>query len=178
MIAITMAIVATAGCSAGSNPSRVLPPVRVNPVVAHSAVPRPTTLVPAGSRLGSARELPVTGRLRIALRRAGAALNDIPARDYRGVEVDVYAIDLATRTRWVGGSLIAKHSSMRAEVSENDNGGYLIWRWSPMSGWRAWAVELTGPRGSGLPQCPAPIPASVARLWHVRHGACRSSLLR
>jgi hypothetical protein len=154
--------------------------------IAHSLAPSPTvspigsdphsTLLPTGTRHGSAVEIAVTPRIRAALVTSGAAMQELPRKDYSGVSVDLLAKDTSTGDRWAVGKLSVTNTSVRAAVAQQDNGGYQAWVDRPGSGWQASDVGGFGPPSSGQHPCPVPIPTAVRTLWKLRKDTCMSRL--
>ena len=117
------------------------------------------------------QNLVVTDRVRRALVAAGAALNHIPAVDYRGLTpgTTYLAYDPATRTYWAGAGLDPKRSSMRAMVSVQDDGAYLLFH---RRAGRAWQAADVGVAGVGGSPCTVPLPDAVRARWGWAHAAC------
>jgi hypothetical protein len=130
----------------------------------------PTTARPA------AENLVITSDIRSQLLQAGAALNGLPASAYTGlVSRDTYyAYDPVTATYWAGAGLLPSPSSLRAQVSGQDDGSYLLFR-RPAG--TAWTAEDVGLAGIGGTKCPTSVPASVLVVWHWAARSCRPAAL-
>ncbi|MGO9559738.1 MAG: hypothetical protein ACLPQS_15270 [Acidimicrobiales bacterium] len=124
-----------------------------------------TTSAPTGN-------LAVTNLVESELVAAGAALNSLPASDYTGLATGrtYYAYDAATKTYWAGAALVPSPSSTQAQVSVQDDGGYLLFM-RPAGG--AWKAQDVGLAGVGGTKCPESVPASILALWHWAAGTCR-----
>jgi hypothetical protein len=108
-----------------------------------------------------------------ALLQAGAALNGLQASDYTGLApgVTYYAYDGTTATYWAGAALVPSSSSMRAQVSVQDDGGYLLFSRPANGAWQVWDVGLAGTEGA---VCPVAVPSAILALWHWAPGTCRA----
>lgn len=122
---------------------------------------------------GGAQNLVVTNTLRAELLQAAAAGNGIPASDYSGLRPGqtYYAYDPATGTYWAGAALIPKSSSIKAQVSVQDDGAYLLFTKPSGGSWKVYPVGMTGVAGA---TCPVAVPPAVLRVWGWPAGACRS----
>ena len=143
---------------AASSPSSALP--RVATTDRHPATPT-----------GGALDLVVTDAVREQLVRAGAALHQLPASDYVGLEPGrtYYARDLATGQEWAAAGLQPAPGSYDAGVANQDQGAYMVFTRSPGGAWRGWETGLTGgPPG----RCPVTVPASVLAVWGWPAGTC------
>ena len=122
--------------------------------------------------VSSATNLALTNQVRGALLAAGAALNQIPATDYAGLRTGetYYAYDPATKTHWAGAALVPSPSSIRAQVSVQDDGAYLLFTRTASGSWRAYDVGLSGIEGA---KCPIAVPPSVLRVWGWPANSCR-----
>jgi hypothetical protein len=145
------------------------------PVATTATAAQPTTLsivttVPVTPAPG-VENLAVSDDLRAQLVAAGAALNGLSSSDYLGLEpgMTYYAYDSATQTYWAAGGLDPSPSSMQAQVSAQDDGGYLLFT-EPNGG--SWTAEDDGLGGVAGTPCPA-IPASVLAVWGWPAGSCR-----
>lgn len=135
--------------SARPRPSTSTPPA------AHASCPRPSH--------GPARNLVADAATKRRLLAAGAALNNLPTADYRGLDAGLayYAYIPATRTYWAGARLDAKPTSLRAEIAGEDAGGYLLF-WRRTGG--PWHAFLDGgPFKADKVACP--VPPSLDRAW-------------
>jgi len=121
---------------------------------------------------GGAQNLVVTSALRTQLVQAGAASNNVPAADYIGLAPGstYYAYDPATGTYWAGARLVPTSSSIKAQVSVQDDGGYLLFTKPSGGTWKVYPVGMTGVGGAA---CPVTVPAAVLTLWGWKSGSCR-----
>jgi len=124
------------------------------------------------STTAGARNLVVTNSLRTELLQAGAASNGIPASDYTGLTRGrtFYAYDPSSNTYWAGAQLVPSSSSIKAQVSVQDDGAYLLFNKSAGGTWTVHSVGMTGVGGSS---CPVPVPSGVLAVWGWKAGTCR-----
>ena len=116
--------------------------------------------------------LAVTDQVRSELVAAGASLNGIPASEYSGLEPGhtYYAYDPATDSYWAGAGLVG--STMRAQVSTQDDGAYMLFHRTSNGAWMTLAVGLAG---GTLEACPLTPPAAVLALWGWGAASCKPS---
>jgi hypothetical protein len=119
-----------------------------------------------------AQNLILTPTVRTQLIAAGAALNKLPASDYTGLVSGTayYGFDPGTATYWAAAGLVPSPSSTQAQVAAQDDGSYLLFS-RPTTG--AWTAVDDGVAGAAGSACPAPIPASIVKVWDWAPGACR-----
>jgi outer membrane murein-binding lipoprotein Lpp len=169
VIAVAGGSVALAGCSSGPPSASVTKPAGSTsaPSTASSSSTTPATQNPA------TENLTVTAAVSAALLQAGAALNGLQASDYTGLVpgATYYAYDATTATYWAGAALVPSSSSMRAQVSVQDDGGYLLFSRPANGAWRVWDVGLAGTEGS---VCPVAVSSTILALWHWAPGTCRA----
>jgi hypothetical protein len=134
---------------------------------ASSAAP-PASASPSPS---GAENLALTDAIRAQLVAAAARLNGLPASAYVGLVKgeSYYGFDPATKTYWAGAALDPSPSSLRAQVSVQDDGGYYIFE-EPAGG--SWTASAEGMAGIGGSTCSVHIPAALVALWHWPAGAC------
>jgi hypothetical protein len=122
----------------------------------------------------TAKILPVTSVVTAQLVQAGAALNQLPASVFTGLEKGrtFYAYDPVAKTYWAGAALDPSRSSLRAQVSVQDDGGYVLFTRPAGGVWKAEDVGLAGTEGT---KCPTVVPASILALWHWAAGSCHPS---
>jgi hypothetical protein len=103
---------------------------------------------------------------------AAAAANRLPASAYTGLAPGsaYYAYDPATATYWAGAALVPSPSSQEAQVSVQDDGGYLLFNSTAGGAWTVSDVGMTGGE-EGAP-CP-PVPAAIVAVWNWTPGTCR-----
>lgn len=118
------------------------------------------------------QNLVVTAAVRQSLLAAGAAHQQLAVSDYTGLAAGetYYAYDAATVTYWAGAALDPSPSSLQAQVSNQDDGSYLLF-WKPAGG--SWRVYDDGLGGIGTTPCPIAIPAGVRAAWQWSADACR-----
>lgn len=117
------------------------------------------------------QNLVVTNKIRGQLLAAGAALHQLPVSDYTGLRKGetYYAFDPATNEHWAGAALVASQSSVKAQVGDQDDGAYLVFRESAGGAWKAWDAGIPG---SSNYTCAANVPASVLAVWNWAAGTC------
>jgi hypothetical protein len=128
-----------------------------------AATPTPTS---------GATNLVLTKDVRAALIHTYAKVERLPDSAYASLAKGTayYAVDNATGIHWAGASLIPSKGSTRAQVSVQDDGGYLLFEQLPGKAWKFWDVGLQG-TAEALP-CPATPPAYVLAIWHWRPNSC------
>jgi hypothetical protein len=114
--------------------------------------------------------LVATPAVKTALLAAGAKMHHLPASDYTGLVKGktYYAYDPSTKIHWAGASLIAKPGDMQAEVGNQDDGAYLVYK-QPSGG--AWTAYPAGVTGAGS-RCMVTPPAAVNAVWGWAAGSC------
>jgi uncharacterized iron-regulated membrane protein len=132
----------------------------------------------SGSTAGStttaatgAQNLVATAAIKTQLLAAGAGLHKLKPSDYTGLRKGetYYAYDADTKTYWAGTQLIASSSSEQAQVGDQDDGAYLVFRRSGTTGpWQGWET------GAALhpADCGVKVPAVVTAVWNWAPGAC------
>jgi hypothetical protein len=128
-----------------------------------SSAPPSTTSTTAGTNSG-ARNLTVTPAVKTALVAAFAAAHSLPASDYTGLAKGkaYYAYDGVDRLYWAGAQVIPSTSSMRAQVSVQDDGAYGLFTKPPGGAWRAYNDGLGGLSGT---VCAVVVPPAVRTVW-------------
>jgi hypothetical protein len=134
-----------------------------------SITPTPTVTVTPTTGAG---DLFLTPAIRAALIHAQAQVENLPDSAYTSLAKGsaYYAIDRNTGTYWAGASLIPSKHSMRAQVSVQDDGGYLLFEMKPGSAWKVFNAGLEGEPDSSA--CPVTIPADVLAVWHWKPNSC------
>ncbi|HET7357991.1 MAG TPA: hypothetical protein VFJ09_15075 [Nocardioidaceae bacterium] len=114
-------------------------------------------------------DLVPTGALARQLVTAAAATLHVPASGFAGVErsTTYYAYDFTTHTYWAAAALVPRQDSMKAQMSVQDQGSYLLFSRHKGDTWRVFEV---GSAGNG---CPVTVPSAVAQRWHWPRHACR-----
>src|SRR5262249_18466326 len=117
------------------------------------------------------RNLVVSSAVRAQLLAAGAALHQLPVKDYTGLAKGetYYAYDPSTNTYWAGAGLVASPKSMKAQVGNQDDGAYLDFEKPPGSSWRA---SDAGTPGSSNYTCAVTTPSGVVSAWDWAAGTC------
>ena len=155
-VAAVAFLAAAAGCSgSSSSPSSSLAPGSSGSTTTTAAI----------------RNLSVSDALRAQLLAAGAALHQLPVKDYTGLAKGetYYAYDPSTKTYWAGAGLVASPTSMKAQVGNQDDGAYLDFEKQSGGSWKAYDA---GPPGSSNYTCAVTIPAGVVSAWGWAAGTC------
>lgn len=117
-----------------------------------------------------AQNLVATTAVKAQLLAAGAALHRLKTSDYTGLTKGdtYYAYDADTKTYWAGTQLVPSSSSQPAQVANQDDGAYNIFRRSGSGPWKGWET------GAALhpADCPVKVPAAVIAVWNWPAGAC------
>ncbi len=171
------ALIALIGCGSGSSGATTAATSQTGPttvtVTETSTTATSPTATGGTSTTGGARNLVVTSSLRTELLQAGAASNGVPAADYTGLARGrtFYAYDPATNTYWAGAQLVPSSSSIKAQVSVQDDGAYLLFNKPAGGTWTVHSVGMTGVAGS---TCPVTVPSGVLSVWGWKAGTCRA----
>jgi hypothetical protein len=130
-----------------------------------------TTAVSGQTTSSGAQNLVVTNAIRSRLLAAGAALHRLPVSDYTGLVKGqtYYALDPSTGDHWAGAALIPSKSSKKAQIGNQDDGAYLVYRQTGSGPWRAWDAGIPG--NSNF-RCAVTPPASVLDVWNWAPGTC------
>jgi hypothetical protein len=165
MVVLAAVLATIAGCS-GSSASKK---TSTSPFLP-SASPNPGAFVRAVE--GNVESLTADPGVITQLVGAGAAHNHLPATDYSGLVsgATFYAHDLSTFTNWAGAALVPAPTSQPAQVSVQDDGGYLLFRQAIGKPWTVYDVGLSGIEGS---KCPVKVPADVLKAWAWSPNSCR-----
>jgi hypothetical protein len=102
-------------------------------------------------------------------------MNGLPASAYTGLVAGktYYAFDPVTGTYWAGAALVPSNSSIRAQVSVQDDGSYILFSRQGGAAWKAQPVGLAGIAGT---KCPTSVPPSILAVWNWAPGSCRPRL--
>jgi hypothetical protein len=124
-----------------------------------------------GGTTATTKNLVVSNTIRGQLLAAGAALHKLPVSDYTGLVKGetYYAYDQATQEHWAGAGLVASKSSTQAQVGNQDDGAYLVFRQKGNGAWRAWDAGIPG--GTNF-SCAVKPPATVLAVWSWAPGTC------
>lgn len=165
---LVAAIAVTAGLAAGCSSSS-----------GGSATPAPTVTVTTStnptsstSPTSGATNLDLSQDVRTQLIHTYAQAERLPDSAYTNLAKGTayYAVDSTTGIHWAGASLIPSQHSLRAQVSVQDDGGYLLFEQLPGQDWKFWDVGVQG-AADALP-CPATPPADVLTIWHWAAQSC------
>ncbi|HET6963750.1 MAG TPA: hypothetical protein VFH58_03195 [Acidimicrobiales bacterium] len=155
--------VGVVGCGGGGGK-----PAAGHPATQAGATSTTASTTSGGSGGQGVENLRVSDAVRSELIGAGAASHGLPASDYTGLVPGetYYAQDHSSGTYWAGAGLIPSESSMQAQVSNQDDGSYLIFVRPSGSDWKVYQVGLP------VTPCPVTIPAAVLRAWGWDAGTC------
>ena len=176
-MAAVFAALSLVGCGHGS--SHAAPPGAATTSTTTSSSQTSNGTVGAGpsptaspSSVPTAQNLVVTDALRTQLVAAGAALHQLTAADFSGLQpgLTYYALDAKTGTYWAGASLVPSPGSYQAQVSTQDDGSYLLFERQAGGSWVARDVGLAGSFGT---PCPVAVPPDVLAVWGWAPGTCR-----
>ncbi len=169
LIAATLVL---AGCG-GSGSSGSAPTVTktVTTTQSASSAGSSSTAVSGQTTASGVQNLVVTNAIRSQLLAAGAALHQLPVSDYTGLVKGetYYALDPATRDHWAGAALVAAKSSQKAQIGNQDDGAYLVFRRTGSGPWKAWDAGIPG--NSNF-RCAVTPPAGVLGVWNWAPGTC------
>ncbi len=117
-----------------------------------------------------AQNLVATAAIKTQLLDAGAALHKLSPSDYTGLRKGetYYAYDADTKIYWAGTQLVASKKSLQAQVGDQDDGAYLVFKRTGTSAWKGFE---TGASGEGA-ICSVKVPAAVLAVWGWQAGAC------
>ena len=124
-----------------------------------------TTTTTSTTMAPTVTNLTVTPMIRTSLLAAGAALHQLPVTDYTGLlpGVTYYAYDTSTGTYWAGAALVPSSTSTPAQVANQDDGSYLIFKRTAHGTWVAYNDGLGTIAGTS---CSIVVPATVRMVWH------------
>ena len=125
----------------------------------------------ASTTAAKARNLVASNAVRAELLAAGAALHQLPVKDYIGLvkRETYYAYDPSTGVYWAGAALSASPTSMKAQVGDQDDGAYLDFEKQPGGPWKAYDAGIPG---NSHYSCAVKIPAAVVSAWDWAAGTC------
>jgi hypothetical protein len=117
-----------------------------------------TTAAPA------VKNLVVTPAIKAALLAAGAKLDSVPVSDFAGLAkgLTFYAYDPVHGLFWAGGKLVAKSTSLRAQVATQDDGAYDLFQMHAGGRWIAYADGYGNMQGT---RCSIVVPLPVRTVW-------------
>lgn len=117
-----------------------------------------------------AQNLVATAAIKTQLLAAGAALHKLTPSDYTGLTKGdtYYAYDADTKTYWAGTQLMPSSSSQPAQIANQDDGAYNVFRRSGSGPWKGWET------GAAMhpADCRVNVPAPVITVWNWAPGAC------
>jgi hypothetical protein len=116
------------------------------------------------------QNLVATATVKTQLLDAGAGLHKLPPSDYTGLTKGetYYAYDADTKTYWAGAQLVPSSTSRAAQVGNQDDGAYLVFRKSGAGSWKGWETGAANTAAA----CRAKVPAAVITVWGWAAGAC------
>jgi hypothetical protein len=170
-----LALIATlvvAGCGGSGASGSTQTVTKTNTVtVRQPATSGSSTAVSGQTTAFGAENLVVTDTIRSQLLAAGAALHKLPVSDYTGLVKGetFYALDPATGDHWAGAALIPSKDSQKAQIGNQDDGAYLVFRRTGSGPWKAWDAGIPG--NSNF-TCAVTPPAGVLRVWSWAPGTC------
>lgn len=164
---------AAAGCgssssSGGSTAGRSTP---VSSTPSTTTPPTSSGTTTSGGSASSATNLVATATVKSQLLAAGAKMHHLPVSDYSGLVkgITYYAYDPSTKTHWAGAGLIAKPGATQAQVGDQDDGAYLVYKQPTGAAWHAYPAGIPG---STQFTCMVTPPAAVDALWGWPAGTC------
>ena len=162
VVVSVVALSCVAGCSSGSSGGSSAPQPTGTATTASQSAPPAT----------GASNLVLTQQVRQQLIHTYAHLEQLPDSAYTGLAKGTayYAVDNTTGIHWAGASLVPSQTSQTAQVSVQDDGGYLLFEQKPGGAWTVNDVGLQG-QADAIP-CPVTPPADVLSIWHWAKNAC------
>jgi hypothetical protein len=169
LLLLVAAVGLTAAACGGSSKAKTAT------VTVTTTVPAPST-PNAGSTSGGttvasgAQNLVATAAVKTQLLAAGAALHKLKPSDYTGLTKGetYYAYDAATKTYWAGTQLVPRSSSQPAQIANQDDGAYLVFRRFGAGAWRGWETGAA----PAPADCQVKVPAVVIAVWNWAPGTC------
>ncbi len=166
-------VLAAAGCGSGSSGGKSAgstSTVTVTTTVGGGGSSGTTggTSTPAATKTTN---LVVTNAVRAQLLAAGAAMHKLPTTDYTGLRkgLTYYAYVPADSTYWAGAALVPSPSSQQAQIGNQDDGAYLVFKRTSGGPWKAWDAGIPGDSHFG---CTVTPPASVLHVWNWAPHTC------
>lgn len=172
LLPVIAAALALTGCGgSGSSGSTKTVTNTVTVTQSSASTGSGSTAVSGQTTVAGAQNLVVTNAIRSQLLAAGAALHQLPVSDYTGLVkgTTYYALDPATGDHWAGAALIPSKSSMKAQIGNQDDGAYLVYRRTGSGPWKSWDAGIPG---SSNFTCAVTPPASVLSAWNWAPGTC------
>ena len=132
----------------------------------------PTTTTAATTTTAPTQNLPLTTSVTQSLLVAGAASHQLTAANYTGLApgTTFYAYDPSTMMYYAAAALVPSSSSYRAQVSNQDDGSYLLF--TQRQGSSLWTVYNDGLGGVAGTTCPIMLPAAVLAAWQWTSHSC------
>lgn len=162
LVSVLTIAATAAGCSGTSSSGPAKP--QSSATLSPSASPSTSTT--------GATDLTLTADVRAQLIHAQALVVRVPdsafVRLAKGTAY--YALDNETGIHWAGASLVPSHSSIRAQVSVQDDGSYILFEQKPGEAWTTYDVGLAA-LPDALP-CPVSVPNDVTAVWHWATNSC------
>jgi hypothetical protein len=161
-----------AGSSAAASPSAS--PATSPSASSPSASPVPAVTVTStvtATPSSGVKDLVISAAVRAQLVQTVASSEGLTAADFIGLVAGqtYYAFDPKTSTYWAGAAMDPSPSSQAAEVSVQDDGGYVLFKRAPGQPWLSYDVGLAGIEGA---TCPVTPPATVLAVWGWKPGTC------
>jgi len=171
LLLLIAASLALAGCGGSRSSGSTKTVTNTVTVTQSTAGTGSSTAVAGQTTAAGAQNLVVTNAIRSQLLAAGAALHRLPVSDYTGLVkgTTYYALDPATGDHWAGAALIPSKSSQKAQIGNQDDGAYLVYRRTGSGPWKAWDAGIPG--NSNF-TCAVTPPASVLNVWNWAPGTC------
>ena len=169
VIAATLALSGCGGSGSSGSAATVTDTVTVTQDATGSSAA--STAVSGQTTASGAQNLVVTNAIRTQLLAAGAALHQLPVSDYTGLVKGetYYALDPATGDHWAGAALIPGKSSQKAQIGNQDDGAYLVFRRTGSGPWKAWDAGIPGNNNF---TCAVMPPAGVLGVWNWAPRTC------
>jgi hypothetical protein len=161
---------ACGGSSGGSSTSTVTVTTTVSTPATSTSTTGGGTTGGGTTAASGAQNLVATAAIKTQLLDAGAALHKLSPSDYTGLRKGetYYAYDADTKIYWAGTQLVASKKSLQAQVGDQDDGAYLVFK---RTGTGAWKGFETGASGEGA-ICSVKVPAAVLAVWGWQTAAC------
>ena len=171
LLLLIAASLALAGCGGSRSSGSTKTVTNTVTVTQSTAGTGSSTAVSGQTTAAGAQNLVVTNAIRSQLLAAGAALHQLPVSDYTGLVkgTTYYALDPATGDHWAGAALIPSKSSQKAQIGNQDDGAYLVYRRTGSGPWKAWDAGIPGNSNFA---CAVTPPASVLKVWNWAPGTC------
>ncbi len=168
---LTVAALLCAACGGSSKSKTTTHTVTVTTTVSTPATSTSgSTSGGATTAANGAQNLVATPAIKAQLLAAGAALHRLKPSDYTGLGKGetYYAYDADTKTYWAGTQLVPSPSSQHAQIANQDDGAYNVFRRTGAGPWKGWETGVA----LQAADCPVKVPAVVIAVWNWTPGAC------